>query len=101
MPLYVYRCPGGYLVASRHPMGEAPRELGCPCHRGVMTRVYVPLATIMRPENYSAHPEDPDYWKGFGQPRDFYRWQRAKDMDVLTPEEAREQCGGNREVPEA
>lgn len=93
MPLYTYRCLGGQLVAMQHRMGEAPREQLCPCCKGIMVRVYTPPAVILRPENYSTPPGDPEYWKGFGQPREIHAWQASRDIPVVTPDEARRKCG--------
>jgi putative FmdB family regulatory protein len=63
MPLYVFRCRGGFRFLVKAAMAEAGKPCSCPCGEGA-ERVFTAPVIVMRPPNYSASPDDPAYWEG-------------------------------------
>lgn len=96
MAVYVFRCAGGYRFLVRAPMEEAVRERRCPCGQ-VAQRVFTPPVIAIRPENYSAHPEDPKYWEGIHDDPPYLPCHVAPVRDeeaILSEDELRERCKG-------
>jgi predicted nucleic acid-binding Zn ribbon protein len=98
MPLYVFRCSGGYRYVVKLPMEEAGKPRLCPCGKPA-ERVFTSPVIVMRPPNYSASPTDPVYWQGIHEDPQYLPCQIApvKDPDSVTEAEVRELCSSAKE----
>lgn len=76
MILYSYRCPQGHWSEHFFRMGTAPPAVPCPTCGGDALRQYRSLPVIIRPEGWSLHPEDPQYWTTLRDREDRPQWQR-------------------------
>jgi putative FmdB family regulatory protein len=71
MPYYDFVCDNcGQRVEVKRSMAEAGKPEGCASCQQPMRRIYDTEGTsvILRPWNYRAHPESPQYWEGFNNP---------------------------------
>jgi predicted nucleic acid-binding Zn ribbon protein len=93
MPLYVFRCRGGYRYLVKLPMAEAGQPQRCPCGKPAQ-RVFTSPIIVMRPPNYSASPTDPVYWQGIHDDPEYLPCHIAPSQDLALVEasELRELC---------
>lgn len=88
MPIYVFRCQGGYRFLVTAPMSEAGAPRQCPCGE-LAERVFTVPVIVMRPPNYSASPGSPEYWQGIHDDPEYLPCQiaAAPEVEALTAEE--------------